>query len=111
MTAKPTLEKAAQRFNEKACSDEALRKELTGMSKKVFVDLGTEKYNFELRECSVPSINDGPPATPPDITITSDPETLEKLVSGEMKVMKAWAQKKVRIKGSIDDILRLRKFL
>jgi len=27
-----------------------------------------------------------------------------------MKPMKAWALKKVKIKGSLDDILRLRKF-
>jgi putative sterol carrier protein len=111
MTAKPILEKAAQRFNERACTDEALHKELTGMSRMVLVDLGTEKYNFELRECSVPSINDGVPDSPPDITIVSDPETLQKIVSGEMKVMKAWALKKVRIRGSLDDVLRLRKFL
>ncbi|MGD1060038.1 MAG: SCP2 sterol-binding domain-containing protein [Methanomassiliicoccales archaeon] len=111
MTARQALEDAAQRFNDRTCKDEALKKELVGMSKMVLVDLGTEKFNFELKDCSVPSINDGPPALPPDITITSDPDTLQKLVSGEMRVMKAWALKKVRIKGSIDDIMRLRKFL
>ncbi|HVO77957.1 MAG TPA: SCP2 sterol-binding domain-containing protein [Methanomassiliicoccales archaeon] len=111
MTAKPLLEKAQQRFNQRACTDLALRSELEGMTKRVYVDLGTEKYNFELKECSVPSINDGPPASPPDITIASDPETLDKIVSGELKIMKAWALRKIRIKGSLDDIMRLRKFL
>ncbi len=111
MNAREALENAAERFNKKACADTELKKELNGMSKRVLVDLGTEKYNFELKECSVPSINDGAPATPPDITIISDPDTIVKLVNGEMKVMKAWALKKVRIKGSIDDVLRLRKFL
>ncbi len=111
MNAREALENAAQRFNKRSCEDAELRKELSGMTKRVLVDLGTETYNFELRDCSVPSINNGPPTLPPDITLTSDPDTLVKLVTGEMKVMKAWALKKVRIKGSIDDVLRLRKFL
>ena len=46
----------------------------------------------------------------PDITIISDPDTVTKLFNGEMKIMKAWALKKVKVKGSIDDVLRLRKF-
>jgi putative sterol carrier protein len=46
----------------------------------------------------------------PDITITSDPKTVEELITGKMKPMKAWALKKIRIKGSLEDVMRLRKF-
>jgi putative sterol carrier protein len=46
----------------------------------------------------------------PDITITSDPKTVEDLINGKMKPMKAWALKKIKIKGSLEDVMRLRKF-
>ncbi len=45
----------------------------------------------------------------PDITLFSDPETIAGIIEGKIKPMKAFALRKVRVKGEIEDILRLRK--
>jgi len=86
-----------------------LKKELQGVKKNVQVDLGCEKYCFTLDNCRVEKLDEGTIENP-DIIIISDPDTVQKLRSGEMKIMKAWALKKVKVKGSIEDVLRLRKF-
>jgi len=109
MTVRPIFEEIIQTFEAKVAKDENLQKELEGIDKKVNVDLGTETYSFVLADKKVLDFKEGllPSA---DITITSDPQTVTDLYSGKMKIMKAWALKKVRIKGSIEDVLKLRKF-
>ncbi len=109
MESRKILEEVVAQFNAKVESDPLLRKELTGIRKKVQVDLGEEKYYFILEDCKVESVCDG--CVPnPDMTIISDHETVRQLHCKEMKIMKAWALKKVRVKGSLEDIMRLRKF-
>jgi len=110
MPAKPMIEKVVARFNERARKDPELSNELAGFKKKVLIDLGTEKFNFTLMDKCIDCVNEGS-IPDPDITLITDPDTLEKLINGEMKAMKAWALKKVRLKGSLDDVLRFRKFL
>lgn len=106
---KPILEGVVDRFNARVAQDENLKKELECIHKKVQLDLGCEQYYFIL-ECSrVEKLYEGT-IPDPDITMISDPDTVIKLFNGEMKIMKAWALKKVKVKGSIDDVLRLRKF-
>ena len=109
MPVKDLLEETIAKFNAKVEKDENLQKELESIKKKANVDLGTENYSFELSGSKIHSLNEGmvPDA---DITITSDPKTVEDLIKGNMKPMKAWALKKIKIKGSLEDVLRLRKF-
>ncbi len=106
---KPILQDTVDRFNARVARDPALHKELECMKKKVQLDLECEQYYFVLDCAKVEKLNEGT-IPDPDITIISDPDTVIKLFNGELKIMKAWALKKVKIKGSIDDILRLRKF-
>lgn len=47
----------------------------------------------------------------PRLTVVSDTETLKALMSGEMGAMKAFALRKIKVNGSFEDIIRLRKFL
>jgi putative sterol carrier protein len=42
--------------------------------------------------------------------VRSDPRTIDELFTGKMKPMKAWALRKVVIKGSLEDVMKLRKF-
>jgi len=109
MSVKPVLDEVVKKFNEKVEKDAALRKELEGVNKKIQVDLGCEQYCFTLNACKVDKLNEGTIECP-DVIIISDPDTVMKLRSGEIKPMKAWALKKLRVKGSIEDVLRLRKF-
>jgi len=106
---KPILQDTVDRFNARVAKDPALHKELECIKKKVQLDLGCELYYFILDCAKVEKLYEGT-IPDPDITITSDPDTVIKLFNGEMKIMKAWALKKVKVKGSIDDVLRLRKF-
>ncbi len=111
MSARPAIEKLVARFNDRAMRDAELNSELKCINLKVQVDLGTEKYFFTLSDCKVDGLHDGVMPGKPDITLISDPDTIQKVIDGEMRAMKALALKKVRVKGSIDDLLRFRRFL
>jgi putative sterol carrier protein len=106
---RPILQDTIDRFNARVAKDPALHKELECIKKKVQLNLGCEDYYFFLECAKVEKLYEGTIPNP-DITIISDPDTVIKLFNGEMKIMKAWALKKVKVKGSIDDVLRLRKF-
>lgn len=107
---KELLEKTIARFNEKTKTDEKLRSELAGVERKVLLDLkdGT-MYNFLLKDAHVDGVNDGA-VDSPDITIIADKRTLEALYKREIGPMKAIALQKLKVKASIEDMLRLRKF-
>jgi len=111
MSARPAIEKLVARFNDRAARDAELNKELQCINRRVQVDLGTEKYYFTLANCKVDTLHDGVMPDKPDITLISDPDTIQKVIDGEMRAMKAFALKKVRVKGSIEDLLRFRRFL
>lgn len=108
MTIEPLLQDLVRKFNEKVQADEKLQGELDGMDKKVLIDLESEKYNFHMHDKMINDFQQGT-IIDPDITLESDPETIQGLIEGKIKPMKAFALRKVRVKGEIDDILRLRK--
>jgi putative sterol carrier protein len=98
------------RFNEKAATDEKMRSELAGVNRTILIVLDDGRnFNFTLADSKASNLIVGSIANP-DISIESDERTIEALYKGDMRVMKALALKKVRIKGSIEDLLRLRKF-
>ena len=107
MTLEPQLRELISKFNDKIANDEKLRSELKGVDRKVLIDLESERYNFHLHDEQVNDFRPGE-IEEPDITIQSDPETMEGLISGKTKPMKALALRKLRLKGNIDDMLRLR---
>lgn len=104
------LEDLVRKFNAKAATDPALRAELAGLTKTVAIELkdGT-KYHFTLKDAKVPALLDGG-VEQPDITISTDAETLRALILREIGPFKAYATGKLRLKGSIEDLARFRKF-
>jgi len=104
------LEQAVAKFNARARTDEKLQKELDGVERKVLLDLkdGTS-YHFVLKDRQIGGVVDGP-IDKPDVTITSDAATITALFRKEMGPMKAYATQKLKIKASLEDVLRLRKF-
>lgn len=98
------------RFNEKAAADEKMRSELAGVNRTILIILDDGRdYNFSLSDSRASDLVVGPIENA-DISIESSEETIEALYKGEMRVMKALALKKLRINGSFEDLLRLRKF-
>lgn len=107
---KELLEEAISKFNEKARTDPKLQAELEGIERKVLVDCKDgPKFNFVLKEKQIGSLLEGPIENP-DVTILSDSATLTSLLKKEMGPMKAYALQKLKVKASLDDVLRLRKF-
>ena len=109
---KDILQHAIDQFNERIKSDEKIQQDLENMNRSVQIELGEGEpsYYFKIEGASVSDLVEG--ETPdPDIRIISDPETLRGLMNREIGVMKAWATKKLQVKGNLEDILRIRKFL
>ena len=104
------LEGLISKFNAKIASDPALREEIGGLTKTVLIELkdGT-KWHFTLKDRRVERLEDGG-AAGADITIITDAETLRALILREMGPFKAYALGKVKLKGSLDDLARFRKF-
>jgi putative sterol carrier protein len=109
MTMRPLMEDTIARFHDRVEKDPALKKELEGVYKKVNINLCTESYHFYLENSRVEGFDTGL-IDGADIIIESDCQTVTDLYSGKMKIMKAWALRKIRIKGSLEDVMRLRKF-
>lgn len=99
-----------KKLNDKAASDPKFEAELKGLKKLVQVVVTDgETYNFTLENARVGPMSKG--AVPnPDITIIGAAETYDQLRSGELRPMKAYATRKLQVKGTLEDILRLRKF-
>ena len=108
MTVEALLRDLIEKFNARSDNDDALRAELGGMDKKVLVDLGSENYNFHLHDNKAHDFKAGG-LDDADLTLISDPETIQGIIEGKIKPMKAFALRKVRVKGDLNDVLRLRK--
>lgn len=104
------LREAIDKFNRKVDSDPELARELQGLKRTVQVEVTDgESYHFTLEDAHVGGLVKGQ-LSDPDIRVVASTETLTKLWSKELRVMKAYATGRLRVKGSIDDLLRLRKF-
>ncbi len=104
------LEGLIVKFNAKVTSDPALREEIGDLTKTVLIELKDgAKYHFTLKDLKVARLEDGGVANP-DITIITDAETLRALILREMGPFKAYAMGKVKLKGSLEDLARFRKF-
>jgi len=104
------LQEAIDRFNKKVEEDHELKKELTGLRKTVQLELGdSDWYYFVLEDAKVDGFTKGR-AESPDIRVISTAETLRQLWTKELRPMKALATRKLQVKGSIEDLLRFKKF-
>ncbi|MFQ6107341.1 MAG: SCP2 sterol-binding domain-containing protein [Thermoplasmata archaeon] len=101
---------AIRKFNERARTDEKLKKELKGITRKIQIDVADgEDYNFVLRDLQISDLCEGRIESP-DIVIGASTETFTALLAKEMGPMKAIATRKLKIKASLEDMFRLRKF-
>ena len=104
------LEDAVRKFNERAQSDPKLQLELEGVERTVLIDCKDgPKFHLLLKDRKMGAVNEGS-IDAPDVTILSDTVTLTALLRREMGPMKAYATQKLKIKASLEDVLRLRKF-
>ncbi len=107
------IKNAIEKFNEdidNRVKDEKLKEELGKVTKRVQIEI-TDDDNFNFILCSgrITDFSKGN-IEDPDARIISDKATLEGVLKGEIKPIKAWATKKLRVKASLEDMLMLRKF-
>jgi len=103
------LRDVIDRFNRKVVEDPKLAGELAGLRRTIQVEVtdgGT--YHFVLEDSRVGPLQKGG-VTSPDIRVSANGETFVKLYKGELRAMKAFATKQIRINASLEDMLRFRK--
>ncbi|HUS56665.1 MAG TPA: SCP2 sterol-binding domain-containing protein [Thermoplasmata archaeon] len=104
------ITEAIGKFNAKSAEDPALARELEGIRKTVQIEVEDgDWYHFALENGSVGALLHGSIENP-DIRVIASTETLTKLWTNELRVMKAFVSKRLQVKGSIEDLLRLKKF-
>ena len=104
------IAEAIDRFNAKAKEEPELAEQLHGVTKLIQVELEEgDVYHFRLENGSVDGLHRGG-AENPDIRVIASADTLRRLWSRELRVMKALVTKKLQVKGSMEDLLRLRRF-
>ena len=97
-------------FNKRIDESESLRNELAHLDKTFTLDLDTEAYSMVLKDSKITDFK--PEALEDaDVVVTSTPETLVALIEGDLRPMRAYITKKIKIKGKIQDLMFLKKFL
>jgi putative sterol carrier protein len=104
------LKAAIDKFKVKVAEDAEFAKELEGMSKTVQLEVEDgEWYHFRLQNGEVDGPHKGA-VDGPDIRIIASTDTLTRLWNRELRVMKAFVTRKLQVKGSLEDVMRLRRF-
>ncbi|MCK4266643.1 MAG: SCP2 sterol-binding domain-containing protein [Thermoplasmata archaeon] len=100
-----------EKFKVKVKEDENLREELMDFEKSVNIEITDgEGFSFRLAKAEILDFNKGN-VKDADIAVIATRDDMMALFKGELKVMKAWATKRLKVKGSMADIMRFRKFL
>ena len=106
---KPRLVKAVEKFNERARSDPKLQETLKDLSRTIQLDIaGDAVYHFFLRNQAIDAVHDGPAPTP-EVVVTTDKDTLVGIMDGEVSATRAYFNKKIKFKATLQDLLVLRK--
>ncbi len=104
------LNTAIEEFNKKGESDPKLQQEMQGIHRTVEIQVTDgDTYNFVLDNAHVSGLKKGSIPNP-DIRVIGSTETFDQLWRRELRPMKALALRKIQVKASLEDMLRLRKF-
>ena len=110
MSMQERIEHIVVKFNERSDEDERLRKDMAHLKKAFMMDLGSEVYSMKLENSKVGDFK-AERIENADIILTSTPETIEAMMNGELRPMRAYITKKIRINGNIKDLMFLKKFI
>ena len=110
MTNEEIIQKMIDKFHRKMAKDEKARAEVEPIEKTMNVDLGEETFRLKVAHAQVVEFEKGA-YDEADMFLKTKPEYLQQLVDGTLRPMRAYVTKKVVIKGKIEDLLYLKKFL
>lgn len=104
------LNQNIEKFRNKIAEDEKVQKELEGITRRINIDvIDEEGFSFVLDEKDVKDFKHGK-LDDADVRVTATEEDFIALLKGELKPMRAWATKRLKVKASLEDIMRVRKF-
>ena len=109
MSMEASIQTLIDKFHRRMEKDEQAKADVMPIKKTINIDLGTEEYSMRLENAHIddfkPQMLDGA-----DITLFTTPESLQGLIDGTLRPMKAYVTKKITIKGKIQDLMFLKKF-
>ncbi|MCL2148029.1 MAG: SCP2 sterol-binding domain-containing protein [Methanomassiliicoccaceae archaeon] len=109
MSMEASIQELIDRFHGKMERDEQARADVMPLRKTFNIDLGTEHYSMRLEDARIEGF--GPQMLDEaDVTLYTTPESLQGLIDGTLRPMKAYVTKRITIKGKIQDLLFLKKF-
>ncbi|MDR3206407.1 MAG: SCP2 sterol-binding domain-containing protein [Candidatus Methanoplasma sp.] len=108
MSAQESIQNLIDKFHRRMQSDEAARAEVEPVKKTFNIDLGTESYSMRLENACISEFAPGMTADA-DVTLVTTPESLQGLIDGTLRPMRAYITKKIAVKGHIQDLLFLKK--
>ena len=103
---------AIDKYKAKIEEDEELKKELTGLVRKVNIDTtDNDGFSFILDNGQVQEFKRGKIDGEVEITIHATTADFKLLFTGELKPMKAWATKRLKFDASMEDVMRVKKLI
>jgi putative sterol carrier protein len=109
MSMEASIQELIDKFHKRMEKDGQAREDVMPIRKTINIDLGTERYSMKLENAQIdefrPQMLDAS-----DITLITTPESLQGLIDGTLRPMKAYITKKITLKGNIQDLMFLKKF-
>ncbi|MFP3872541.1 MAG: SCP2 sterol-binding domain-containing protein [Candidatus Aenigmatarchaeota archaeon] len=108
------LDKLVDKFEGKVEEDDSLEDKLKDFKRDVRVDFRSgNSYHFTLDETEISEIKmeDDVGERDADIIVSSDVETLEGLLDGDVGVMQAYAKNKIKVDAPLTDMLKFKQLL
>ena len=103
-----TLKKLSGEVNRKIEADEKVRDVVASKDRTILLDLKDDK-------CYVLSVKNGAVEEPyegtldePTLKVMTDVKTIQKLIDGKMNPLMAYAMKKIKVEGPLDDVMILK---
>ena len=110
MTMEAQIQHLIDKFTEKVEKDPEMKKEIEPLKKTLNFDLGEEKYSMKLENAAISEFK-AELIENADVTVITTAEHFQQLLDGDLRPMKAYLTKKISIKGKIQDLMFLKKFL
>ncbi|MDR3282044.1 MAG: SCP2 sterol-binding domain-containing protein [Candidatus Methanoplasma sp.] len=109
MSAQDSIQGLIDKFHRKMQSDERARADVEPIKKTFNIDLGGESYSMRLENACISGFAPGL-VSDADVTLITTPESLQDLIDGTLRPMRAYVTKKITVKGKVQDLLFLKKF-
>ncbi len=111
MTVEEAIASLVDRFNRHVERTPAVQEELEGVSRTILIRLtDAGSYAVDLAKARLSNLRSGSPPDA-DVTITTDSATFHGLLGREIGPMKAIVTGRLKIDGSLEDKLLLRRLL